>query len=215
VPDGRPEPWRGDVDVLEGGLEPSPWRRRWTAFPGAGRRLVAALGVLLLIGAVVVWSRERAADRERAQRVDLATSLGVWSSSTSPPGGQVGFFVLVRNDGERAVSVTSVSGVGDGLLLRMRDEGERAVPAGAEVDIPMSVRLSCAAGAPTTAAALPAEIGVRRQDGGATTRQVELEPAVLVLDVAATLCAVRPALRDHELSGPVLRGGAAKNAEGR
>lgn len=176
---------------------------------------MAALGVLLLIGAVVVWSRERAADRERAQRVDLATSLGVWSSSTSPPGGQVGFFVLVRNDGERAVSVTSVSGVGDGLLLRMRDEGERAVPAGAEVDIPMSVRLSCAAGTPTTAAALPAEIGVRRQDGGATTRQVELEPAVLVLDVAATLCAVRPALRDHELSGPVLRGGAAKNAEGR
>ncbi len=62
---------------------------------------------------------------------------------------------------------------------------------------------------------MTAEIGVRRQDGGSTTRQVVLEPAFLVLDVAATLCAVRPDLRDHELSGPVLRGGAAKDDEGR
>jgi hypothetical protein len=39
-----------------------------------------------------------------------------------------------------------------------------------------------------------------------TSRDVELEPAFLVRDVAATLCAVRPDLSDHELSGRVLRG---------
>ena len=50
-------------------------------------------------------------------------------------------------------------------------------------------------------------IGVRREDGGTTTRRVELSPASLVLDVAATLCDARPELRDHELSGPVLRTG--------
>jgi hypothetical protein len=39
-----------------------------------------------------------------------------------------------------------------------------------------------------------------------TSREVELGSAFLVQDVAATLCAVRPDLSDHELSGRVLRG---------
>jgi hypothetical protein len=49
------------------------------------------------------------------------------------------------------------------------------------------------------------EIRLRRQDGGTASRRVDLQPADLVRDAAATLCAVRPGLRDHELSGPVLR----------
>jgi hypothetical protein len=204
VADGRPDPERDDVstsvDVLEGSSRPSWWRRSWTALPRATRLLIAALVLLLLSGAVVVRSAERA----RALQVDLATSLGIWSSSTSRAGGEVSFFVLVRNEGDRPLTVTSLDGTGDGLLLRMRNAGDRELPAGVEIDIPLSVLLTCGADAsgdpPVTA-----ELGIRRADGGVTSRQVDLEPAGLVLDVARTLCSVRPDLRDHELSGPVLR----------
>jgi hypothetical protein len=54
---------------------------------------------------------------------------------------------------------------------------------------------------------LPAAIGVRTDAGGVVSRRADLTPAALVLDVAATLCEVRPGLRNHELSGPVLRTG--------
>ena len=194
----------GQVDVLEGGTGPGWWER----VPPAARRLGVAVVVLLVAVAALVWARDRAADRERARRVDLATTLGVVSSSTSPPGGQVSFFALVRNDGELPVSITSIDGTGDVLRVRMKDDADRPLPAGAEIEIPLSVRVTCAAG-DGRSAPLRAEVGVRRADGGATSRVVDLEPAVLVLDVAGTLCAVRPDLRDHELSGPVLRGPTA------
>jgi hypothetical protein len=44
---------------------------------------------------------------------------------------------------------------------------------------------------------------VRRDDGGRATRAVDLQPSALILDAANTLCAVRPGLTDHEISGPV------------
>jgi hypothetical protein len=69
----------------------------------------------------------------------------------------------------------------------------------------VSVRLTCA-GADGAAGPLPVELALRRVDGAVTSRDVELEPVFLVRDVAATLCAVRPDLSDHELSGRVLRG---------
>jgi hypothetical protein len=114
----------------------------------------------------------------------------------------VRFFVLLRNAGPRPVTVTALDGVGEGLRLRILDETDRPVPAGAEVEIPLSVRVTCPAGS----GGLTAEVRVRRQDGGAAVRRLGLEPARLLLDVAATVCSVRPDLRDHELSGPVLRG---------
>jgi hypothetical protein len=195
VPDG-PE----QVDVLENGTAPS-------------RRLVTVLVVLALVVAGFLWLRDRAADREQARRIDVVASLAVESSSTSPPGGRVSYFVLVRNDGEEPVVVTAVDGGDDGVLLRMLDDHERTVPAGAQLSIPLSVRLTCA-GAGTGRGPLPADLALRRADGSGVTRPVGLEPAVLVRDVAGTLCAVRPGLRDHELSGRVFREIAGKGDTG-
>jgi len=46
---------------------------------------------------------------------------------------------------------------------------------------------------------------VRRQDGGRVAARVEVRSGMLLLDVAATLCDVRPELRGYELSGPIAR----------
>ena len=187
----------GPVEVLEGGTASSPRRRR----------LVLVVGVVVVLGCGGVWLRDRSAEHELGQAVELRTTFGVVSSSTSPPGGAVRFFVLVRNDGPRPLTVTSVDASRRGLRVRMGEAGDRRVDAGREIEIPLSARLTCVDGVDGVAAGLPAAIGVRREDGGSATRRVELAPAALVLDVAATLCEVRPGLRDYELSGPVLRTG--------
>jgi hypothetical protein len=119
----------------------------------------------------------------------------------------VRYFLLVRNDGALPVSITSVAAADPGLEVRMRDDGERPVAAGREIEIPLSVLLTCVPGAGSARPFLAAEIGVRREDGRPTTERAELRPTAPLLDVAASLCLVRPDLRDHELSGPVLRSG--------
>jgi hypothetical protein len=194
----------GALEILEGGTGRPGWRTRWTGLPPNGRRLVAVVAVLVLLGGGIVWFRSWSAERDLRQAVELTTALGVLSPSTTPPGGEVRYFVRIRNDGVRPLSVTAVDAVGEGLRLRMQDEGDRPVDPGREIDVPVSARLSC--GVPDASqAGLTAEIRVRREDGGSTVRRLDLEPAALLLDAARTLCAVRPALRDHELSGPVLR----------
>jgi hypothetical protein len=163
--------------------------------------------VLALVGAGVAWYRDRATERALAERIALTTSLGVSSSSTTPPGGEVGFFVVVRNDGPRPVEVTAVEGATDRLRLTMRHDIRPRLDPGTVNAIALSVRLTCRPG--REPAELPVEIRLRPQDGGTVNRRVDLQPAGLVRDVAATLCAVRPGLRNHELSGPVLRPGGA------
>ena len=197
----------GPVEVLEGGTGPSWWRSRWAALPRAGRRLVVSVAVLVLLGGGVAEFRSWSAERDLRRAVELTTALDVVSSSTSPPGGEVRYFVRIRNDGVRPISVTAVAGANGGLRLRMADPGDRRVDPGAEVEIPLSVRLSCGGDLDAARRGLPAQVGVRREDGGSTTRRFVLQPAALLTDVARTLCAVRPDLRDHELSGPVLRTG--------
>jgi hypothetical protein len=161
---------------------------------------------MALVIAGVVWFRDWSAEQDRRQRVEVTTSLAVWASSTSRPGGELGYFVLVRNDGALPIRVTSVDGTGAGLRVRMEDAGDRRLAPGEEAGIPLSVRLTCS-GVGGRDGALPADITVRRADGGSAVRRVDLEPARALLDVARTLCGVRPELRDHELSGPVLRVG--------
>jgi hypothetical protein len=191
-------------ELLESRPGPSRGRRWWDALPPAGRRLVAALAVLVVLAAAAVWLRDRAAERELRQRVALGASIAVVSSSTSPPGGSVRWFLTVRNEGVRPVSVTSVAGGSDRLRLRTSDGTDTRIAPGRAVDLPVSVRLTCAGEEGRDG--LRADIGVRREDGGDVRRRVEVGSASLVDDVADTLCAVRPALRDHELSGPVLGG---------
>ncbi|MCW2699520.1 MAG: hypothetical protein JWQ45_1055 [Blastococcus sp.] len=192
------------TELLESGTtEPSRLRARWTALPRGARRVVTALVVVALVVAGVVWLHDRSVQRALEQRISLRTALGMSSSSTTPPGGEVGYFVVVRNEGLRRVSVTAVDGATGRLRLRMRDAADRRVDPGTETAIPLSVRLSCGAGAAETR--LPLRIRVRREDGGSATRRVALEPGAILLDPVATLCRVRPDLRDHELSGPVLR----------
>jgi hypothetical protein len=183
----------GPVEVLEGGTT-RPERHPW----------VLALVVVALLGCGGLWFRQWSAAREMRQAVELTTAFGVDSSSTSPPGGEVSFYVLVRNAGTSPVSVTSVTAADGGLRLRMRDAGPYRIGVGSEAEIVLSARVTCADGVDPTGP-LPASLGVRRQDGSALTSRVQLRPASLVLDVAATLCETRPALRDHELSGPVSR----------
>jgi hypothetical protein len=189
-------------DVLEGGLRPPRWRRLWSRVPRRARLLVLALAVLLAAGGGVVELRERAAERALARQVDLAVSLGLSSVSTTPPGGQVSFFVVVRNEGVRPVRITAVDGTADGLRLRALDDVRRSVSPGGETAVPVSVRLTCpryGGGAELTTA-----VAVRREDGGRVTRRVRPATAELLTDVATTLCGSRPDLRDQELSGPVL-----------
>lgn len=194
------------VELFQSGQQPSRWPARWAGLPRRGRIIVACLATLALVGGGVAEFRDWSAERDRRQRVELTTSLAVWASSTSRPGGELGYFVLVRNDGALPLSVTAVEGNGSGLRLRMADAGNRRLAPGEETGIPLSVRLTCS-GVGGRDGALPADITVRRADGGSGVRRVDLEPARALLDVARTLCGVRPELRDHELAGPVLRVG--------
>jgi hypothetical protein len=197
-----PDPEAGDV--LEGGLRLPWWRRGWAALPWTARSLLVGLVVVIAVGAVGLELRERAAERALVRQVDLTASMGLSSLSTTPPGGQVSFFVVVRNEGARPVRITALDGSAGGLRLRMVDDVDRQVSPNGETAVPVSVRLTC----PDYEGGdgLTTDIAVRREDGGEVTRRVRPDPADLLIDVATTLCGVRPELRDEELSGPVLDG---------
>jgi hypothetical protein len=213
VPDGRPAWDDGSEpagDLLEGGAAPRWWHSRVAALPPVGRRLAAAVALLavvvVLVGVGMQWWRDRAVERELMQRVDIATSVGVWSSSSSPKGGSVGYFVVVRNDGPYAVEVESLAAAGGGMRLRMRGDDSRRIAAGEEIIAPLSVLLSCRPGARTPAWRFEADVRVRRIDGSAANRRVELADAASLFDVADTICRFSPGLVDKELSGPVYPG---------
>jgi len=203
------DPWEGvadpppEVDVLEGGLRPPWWRRLWSALPRGAKVLALALVLLLAAAAGGLFLRDRAAEQAAARRIDLTVSLGLSTLSDTPPGGQVSFFVVVRNEGTSSVWVTSVDGGARGLRIRTVDGIERQVSPDGESAVPVSVRLTCS-GRPSADEALRAELALRRADGGSARRRVVLEPASLVTETAVTLCAVRPDLRDYELARPTL-----------
>jgi len=210
VTGGPPDPWEPEEgsadlqegDLLEGGLRTPLWRRIQSRVPREVRLLVLAVVVLLAGGAGALELRDRAADRVEARQVDLAVSLGLSSVSTTPPGGQVSFFVVVRNRGVRPVRITAVDGAAPGLRLSTEGDVDRALEPGAETAVPVSVRLTCPwydGGAGLTTA-----VAVRREDGARVTRSARPGAAELLTDVATTLCGARPDLRDQELSGPVL-----------
>jgi hypothetical protein len=194
-------PGRVQTGALEYQPEPYWWQSRWRSLPRAVRRLVVVVVVLGLATAGGVELRDRMVARELGQRVVLSTSLGVWTSSTSRPYGYVSYFVAIRNGGTQPLSVTDVELSTEQLRLRMRSDAPRRVEAGQEIQVLVSVRLTCSTARPSSA--LPAQVSVRRDDGSGATRDVDLQPSALILDAANTLCAVRPGLTDHEISGPI------------
>lgn len=213
MPGGAPDPWgaAGDPedrdaeprgDLLEGGLQPPWWHRTWTALPRRSRRLVVGVGVVLALAAGGLWLHDQAAERALARRVDLAASLAVSGDSRTPAGGQVSIYVVVRNNGPLPVRITSVEGGADGVRLGTPGGVDLQVPPGGEASVPVSVRLTC--DRYTGGEGLTAAVALLRADGGSVTRELRPRPAAALTDVATTLCAVRPDLRDAELSGPVL-----------
>ena len=201
--DGRPEPVG---DLLEGGTGPSVRQRLWAALPPAARALLVAAGVAALVGAGLLWERDRSVERELRQRVVLASSIGVSSSSTSPRGGSVHYFLLVRNDGPRPIRIESLDAWADGLRLRLRSPAGSRLAAGTEIALPLSVRLTCRPLGTTQRPPLEPQLTVGNEDGGSVAVPVEPGAAEPLLGVVDALCRVRPELVDHELSGPVFDG---------
>ena len=179
-------------------------RRRWADLPPRWRWSAVAVVLVLLVGAVVGVVLDRRAQHRDAERVAVSVALAVAVSSASPPGGAVNYGLLVRNEGRAPVVITSVAGGSERLVLRSLG-GDRRVPPGVEVQLQTSVRLVCGGVTGRPPAGLHAEVRVRRTDGSTAVRQVAVGDAGSLLDVATTVCAVRPELRDFELNGPVAR----------
>lgn len=201
--DGRPEPV---ADLLEGGTGPSVRQRLWAALPPAARALLVAVGIAALVGAGLLWQHDRSVERELRQRVVLGSSIGLSSSSTSPQGGSVHYFLLVRNDGPLPISIESLEASTDGLRLRLRSSAGHRLAAGTEIALPLSVRLTCRPPGTVQRAPLDPQLTVGNEDGGSVVVPVEPGAAESLLGVVGTLCRVRPELVDHELSGPVYGG---------
>lgn len=211
-------------DVMEHRAEPSAWERRWRELPPARRRrLTAGAVVALTAGALVgggVQARAWLSERAERQRVSLTTTVGVWTSSSTPPGGHVTYFLEVANGGTLPLEVTSVRASAPGLEVSARDGNARDVAAGEQILVPLSVRLTCAdpsgpepsgtASSGAAASGVRVRVDVTRADGGRTAQDLPLRQFPLVADVSQTLCSVRPDLRDYELSGPVVRPGAVE-----
>lgn len=183
----------------------SPGPRRWSALPRRRRALVVAVAVLLLAGALAVPVHAWQTERRLSRAVVLAASLDV-STSMYPAGGSVDWSVAVRNGGPRPVSLEGLQATSARLAVRLRDGGGQRIEPGQQAQVPVSARLTCGAEPVPGEDRLAADVRVRRADGGEVVRRVPLSSAGPLLDVAATLCAVRPQLRDVELSGPVVTG---------
>lgn len=188
------------LQVLEGRTGPSWWERQ---------PRVVKVTTVLTIGAVLavtglVQARQWLAEREQAQLISLGTSLRVWASSTSNlSGGQVVYYVSIRNSGSEPLEVTSIRSSDEHLQLRTRNDKAHLVDPGSEIMVPMSALLTCS-GSPTgSRAGLDVDVGLRREGTTLDPHQASLEDASLLLDVVETLCDVWPGLRAYELSGPV------------
>ncbi len=190
---------------------PERFADRWARLPAVRRRFaVAALALATSTAGSVLAveaGREWRAERRLAETVAVRASMGVFASSRSPIGGRVDFYVSVRNVGPRPVRVSDVRIVHGGLHVRGVDVPRTAIPPSGVIDVPMSVRLSCAPRRGLARAGqLPGVLVMLAQNGRRRTVELTITRAGPLLDVVETVCRVRPTLRNAELSGPVLPG---------
>lgn len=196
-----------DAEILQ--VDPPRWEQWWKALPArrrrAGLRVTALACAVGLAAGGLVQLRAWQADRERREFVSLDAAIQVWSSSSTPPRGQVTYYVALRNESLEALEVTSVRASNSQLRLRARDGVARPVAAGEQILVPLSAMLSCSAEPDGVPGALRLEVGVHREGVRLGPQLPMLRDSALLLDAAHTLCGVRPTLTDHELSGPVLQ----------
>ena len=200
-----------DAEILQ--VDPPRWEQWWKALPARRRRAVLRVTALAcafgLAAGCLVQLRAWQADRERREFVSLEAAIGVWSSSSTPPGGQVTYYVALRNASLEPLEVTSVAASNSQLRLRARDVVARPVAAGEQILVPLSAMLTCSAEPDGGPGALRLEVGVHREGVRLGPQLPLLRDSALLLDAAHTLCGVRPTLTDHELSGPVLQTSSA------
>jgi hypothetical protein len=205
------------AEVL-GGYATPRWERWWLSLPVRRRKsarvATATLVVVALAAAGAVHVSEWLDERDRRGAVSVGVSIGVWASSSSPPGGHVTYYMAIYNGGEAPIEVTSVTATGDRLRLRSRDDIARRLEAGREILVPMSALLTCSSGIADADEGLRVQIDARRGDGSVKRQWPLLRDATLLLDVADTLCQVQPGLTDYELSGPVLRATPTDRGDG-
>ena len=206
---GVTRPDRPETDLLEGGPESGVGSRLGSTWMFASRRqrLVAVSALLLLtlpaITLVVVLKARSWLDERRLRdEVSVTTTIDVAVSSTTPLGGRVDYFVVVRNMGTRDVRVSGLEHTDARLRIRSRDFAAVVLVPGSTVDIPISVHLDCT-GSPIGTAALLGTVWATPASGRAQDVPASLGRSLLLTDVAQTLCEVRPELTDRELSGPV------------
>lgn len=200
-----------DAEILQ--VDPPRWEQWWKALPARRRRTVLRVTALAcafgLAAAGLVQLQAWQADRERREFVSLDAAIRVWSSSSTPPGGHVTYYVALRNASLEPLEVTSVAASNSQLRLRARDVVARPVAAGEEILVPLSAMLTCSAEPDGGPGALHLEVGVHREGVGLGPQLPLLRDSALLLEAAHTLCGVRPTLTDHELSGPVLQTSSA------
>ena len=200
-----------EAEILQ--VDPPRWEQWWKALPARRRRAVLRVTALAcalgLAAGGLVQLRAWQADRERRELVSLDAAIRVWSSSSTPPGGQVTYYVALRNASPEPLEVTSVAASNSQLRLRARDVVARPVAAGEQILVPLSARLTCSAEADAGRGALRLEVGVHREGVRLGPQLPPLRDSALLLDAAHTLCGVRPTLTDYELSGPVLQTSSA------
>jgi hypothetical protein len=184
--------------VTGSGSDETRWRR-------AKRR--PALLIVVVLAALFVASRGHGWLIERGHRDEVAVSgtVRVSAASTSPLGGSVNYAVAVRNVGPQPIQVTQVDI--SHARLRVTTAGIRPLRLAPDEtgEIAVSVRLDCTRGeAFHQPDGLQATVVAVPLSGKQHSVSITFEQANLLTDVANTLCRVRPALSDEELSGPVL-----------
>lgn len=211
VPESRSHDREEGAEVLN--IDPPRWDQRWQSMPARRRKALSVGTVLALAMALtvvgVVQVRAWQADRDRREFVSLGVSIGVWASSSSPPGGEVRYYLAIHNASAEPLEVTSVRASGDRLRIRARDDDARWLAAGREILVPLSALLTCSSAAGHGGGGLRVEVGVHRDDVDLGSQRLSMPDAALLVDAAETLCSVRPSLRDYELSGPILRAASA------
>lgn len=198
-----------ETDLLEGGPESGVRSRLGSSWRFASRRQrIVAVGALLLVTlpavtvVVLLKARSWLEERNLRDQVSVTTTIDVAVSSTTPLGGRVDYFVVVRNTGTRDVRISGLAHTDARLRIRSRDFAPVVLAPGSTVDIPVSVRLDCT-GSPIGTATLLGTVAATPASGRAQDVPASLGRSLLLTDVAQTLCEVRPELTDRELSGPV------------